>query len=691
MDKYTGVPTQAIADLSKEYEQTIMEQEKKIQSFTDGLQQQIAKEWTLAKEAKRPIEETMIRSLRQRNGIYENDKLAAIREMGGSEMYVLLTLTKCRAFEAWVSDILRPAGDKPWSLDPTPIPELPGYIDDEIKAEISLEMQRIQSEIVSFNAQELPEVQLAFREYMEDLREKLLEMQYQEAKEAAEKMEKVCLDQQIQGNFITAFKGIITDLATFKACILKGPVVRTRKVRKWSNGKGKWEQVLKDELVPEFDRVSPFDFYPAPGASCVDDGFLFERHFLNRGDLVSLIGVPGYKEDNVREALERYDKGLLKELLPIDTERYAIEHGETGTMHRNGKIESLEYWGSVPGRLLTEWGIDGSIDADKEYEINAWIIGDIVIKAVINPDKLGRKPYSVTSFEKVPGSIWGKGIPEMMVDIQDVCNAVARAIVNNSQLASGPMVEINVDKCDANTAMYPWKIFQSTNQTMSESPAVRFYQPNMYVGPLLQVYEFFSLAADETTGVPRWAYGNTNVGGAGQTSSGLSMLMTYAARGIKQNIQNLDDDIVSPTLERQYDYNMAYHQDETIKGDIRVVARGSSALIAREQQTLRLKEVLQLTGNPIDLQLLGGEARIEMLKQMFKAMDVEIESLPDKSKIEEIMDRLEAQFQLQGQNNPENQQAALMGQAPEAKEPQMDNSGQVMGGRDANLNLQEAM
>lgn len=690
------IPVFNNSELQAQEEELLTQQENSASVFTDNLTAHIRKAWQIAREAKRPIEVSMIRSLRARNGIYEPEKLAAIKEMGGSEIYVLLTLTKCRAAEAWINDVLRPVGDKPWTLEPTPIPELPDEVEEEIQNQVTLEVQAMQQELQQYNLLQVPEVIVAFKEYIKGVREHLEKLEMKEAKESASEMSELILDQQVQGNFMSSFKQVINDMITLKAGILKGPVIRRKKVKKWAKQGGQWTQVLKDELVPEFDRVSPFDFYPGPGANSVDDGDMIERHFLKRSDLAALIGVPGYKEETIRKVLDEHDRGYLREVLPLDTERYFIEHGETATMRRTGKIEALEYWGSVQGKYLVEWGVEGDIDTEMEYEVNAWVIGNDTIKAVINPDKLGRKPYAMSSFEKIPGAIWGKGIPEMMSDIQDVCNAVARAIVNNSQLASGPMVEVNVDKCATNTAMHPWKVFQSNNQTMSEAPAVHFHQPQMYVSPLLQVYEFFSLASDETTGVPRWAYGNTNVGGAGSTSSGLSMLMTYAARGIKQVLASLDDDIISPTLQRHYDYNMAYHPDNSIKGDVKILAKGSSSLIAREQQALRIKEMLQVTGNPVDLQLLGLESRLEMLKHLFKSMDLEIESLPENDQLKQIVAQIKQQIQAQQQANvpqsiglsQENQQAQQQGQAPPAKAPQTDNAGNVAGGRDSNLNLQ---
>lgn len=77
-----------------------------------------------------------------------------------------------------------------------------------------------------------------------------------------------------------------------------------------------------------------------------------------------------------------------------------------------------------------------------EYHIEAWLIGNYVIKATINPDPLHRKPYYKTSWENVPGCFWGNSVPDLCRDAQGVCNAAARALVNNMGLSSGPQVMV---------------------------------------------------------------------------------------------------------------------------------------------------------------------------------------------------------------------------------------------------------
>ena len=83
-------------------------------------------------------------------------------------------------------------------------------------------------------------------------------------------------------------------------------------------------------------------------------------------------------------------------------------------------------------------------DLAKEYYANVWVIGNYVLKAVLNYDPLGEKPYAKTSFIKSPGAFWGKGIPEIIEDVQSVCNAATRALVNNMGISRGPRVVVNL-------------------------------------------------------------------------------------------------------------------------------------------------------------------------------------------------------------------------------------------------------
>ena len=91
-----------------------------------GLFSHLEKRWERAKQAKEVHQRHLLENLRQFIGQYDPEELAAIRETGGSEIFMLLTQVKCRAASAWLKDVLLPGGtDRAWRAEPTPIPEVP--------------------------------------------------------------------------------------------------------------------------------------------------------------------------------------------------------------------------------------------------------------------------------------------------------------------------------------------------------------------------------------------------------------------------------------------------------------------------------------------------------------------------------------------------------------------------------------
>jgi len=643
----------------------------------------ISRCWTDAKEAKREVEQEMARALRQRNGTYEPEKLAAIKEMGGSEVYMLMTSTKCRAAEAWINDVYRPIIERPFSLSPTPIPDLPPDIEANIKNDV-YELAQEVLEQAAAAGQMIPDPDLTaeLKKYALSRKDREMQKLKEKATKRADRMAEKIADQFAEGGWINAISEVVSDFCTLQAAVLKGPVLRNRLTQYWAQDEtGKFNVEVEHKVVPEYDRVSPFDIYPAPDSRDPGDGYLIERHRITRQEVQALIGVPGYSEQNIRKVLKDYPTGLYS-YEAIDSERERIELGGNTTSARKGeKLEALEFWGAVPGSMLKEWGLDDDLDDDLDYDINAWKIGSHVIRAVLNPDPLGRKPYYVDSYERVAGSFWGKGIPDLMKDVQDICNAVARAIVNNSALASGPQVEVNTDRAESDEGIYPWKIWQADNQQMSDSPAVRFFQPQIIVNELLRVFEFFSTMSEDQTGIPRWSYCNADMGGAGSTSSGLSMLMGHASKGVKESISHIDK-MVGDCAGRTYDYNMRFDEDDSIKGDCRVMARGSAALVAKEQQVVRIREMLQATNNPADLEIIGLEGRAKLLKAATKDLLDGEEIIPDEQKLMQIVERVrqkEMMLLQQGMG------AGPKGGTPGASPMTLDNAGNPAGGVDTNL------
>jgi hypothetical protein len=618
-----------------------------------GLTAHIRSCWDAALIAKRPIENVMLTAMRQRNGEYEADKLAAIKRQGGSEVYMMITEVKCRAAESWLRDILLDTGTPPWSIEPTPLPDLNPTQAKEIEVALGEQTLKIlEAENRSPSKAELAEL----REMLaQDYRFKVL----QEAQNRTDKMKIKISDQFAQGGWPESFSDFITDLVTYPSAFLKGPIVRRQRSLGWStDADGKTIAQPVDKIAPEFERVDPFRIYPEPGITNVRDGYIFEHHRMPRSELADLVGVPGYDDDAIRKIL---DEGPGASWISEDVELLKEEQERKyhTQMRPTDMYDALEFWGKVSGSMLREWGMDEEEipDEAKEYDANVWVVGNYVIKAVLNYDPLGEKPYAKTSFIKCPGAFWGKGIPEIIEDLQNVCNAAARALVNNMGIASGPQVEVNLERIPANediTQVYPWKIWQVTNDPAGGSaPAIRFSQPDDNANTLVAVYEKFSRLADDHSGIPAYLYGDMNVQGAGRTSSGLSMLMGSAGKGIRQVVMHIDSDVIKPIVERQYVYNMRYEEDESIKGDVNIQPRGAINLANKEQMNVRRIEFLNATANEIDMSIIGKDGRASILREVVKGLQMPVDDIVPSKEKTNYGNRLQANMQIAAQSNQE--------------------------------------
>jgi len=230
-----------------------------------------------------------------------------------------------------------------------------------------------------------------------------------------------------------------------------------------------------------------------------------------------------------------------------------------------------------------------------------------------------------------------------MRDIQRMCNATARALANNMGLASGPQVEVYVDRLADDgdiDDITPMKIWQLTSDpTGGGGRAIQFTQPSSNAGELLAVYKEFELRADDATGIPRYAYGNERTGGAAQTASGLSMLLESASKGIKDAIRHIDDGLIKPRIEYQFYWMLKNDPTIGYSGDIEVVPMGSAALTMKAAEQAKRLELMQaLSGNPAVLEVVGPEAMAMIFKVLFEDANMPEVVIPSGLEIRQKMD-----------------------------------------------------
>ncbi len=601
-------------------------QAEQYQPVIQGLAGHVKNFFTLAQQARFVVEQKMLEALYSRRGEYMPAKAMEIEQQGQTPIYMMLFSVKCRQAESLLRDAMIGAGDeKPWTIKPTPKPDLPQNVVSQIMEQVTQEVQQAQA-----LGQMASIIQIMQR--LRDAKEEAENYIQQEARAKAELMETKMEDQLVEGGYLLALDQFLSDLTTFKAAVVKGPVVRNRANLAWQPDN---TLDVVNELRPEWERVDPFNLYPAPWARDLQTAPFIERHRLTRTDLNALIGVPGYSEDSIRQVLSLYDTGLLKFITTIDSQKAMAEGRNTLTsMVNNDLIDALQYWGSVPGSLLIDWGLKPTEvpDPTKEYEVECWLVGDYVIRAVLNPDPLGRRPYYHTSYERIPGTFWGNSMFDLMKDCQDMCNSAARALASNMAVSSGPQVWVNTDRLpngEEVTNMYPWKVWQGTSDPMGSTAApITFFQPNSNAEALMQVYSQFSSLADDYTGIPRYMTGTEGTPGAGRTASGLSMMIGNASKIIKQVIAGIDQYIIEPMITRLYQHNMQYGDDADMKGDVNIVALGAMSLVTKDAAQVRRNEFLQVVlTSPLAQQIVGVDGAAQLLRETVKTLDMDTDQI----------------------------------------------------------------
>lgn len=594
-----------------------------MEGVVSSLSSLIKRHWSMAKSAKQQVEEDMLSAVRARRGQYDPDKLARIREQGGSEIYMLVFATKARQLKALITDVMNGTGaDKPWTLSHTPTPSIPPEAREEI-------MKEVYDQVYAAEMRGMPMEGDQVRQRLVDAREAITERLMEHARKEAERAEAVVEDTLIEGGYLEALDQFVDDLTTFKTAFIKGPIVRRTRELTWTRGPdGRHAPTVEDKLTTHYERVDPFMIYPVPWARSVNDAPLMERHRLSRSALEAMIGVDGYDEGEIRAVLDNYGAGGLREWLGIDSTRATAE-GRENSVHQDDLIDALQYWGSVSGKMLREWGLNEQDvpDESKEYEVECWLIGSHVIKALINQDPLARRPYYADGFSRQPGSFWHNSLFDVTRDCGDMCNGAARALANNLGISSGPQVAVNVDRIPQGeevTNVYPWKVWQVTSDPAgSSAKPIDFFQPQSNSAELMAVFERFSSMADEYSGIPKYMTGMAGgEGGAGRTASGMSMMITNASKQIKQTLASLDLNIISPMVERQYQHELMYNAEADLKGDLKAIARGALSLVAKETAQVRLNEFMAATANPVDMQIIGLDGRAELLRHAVKRLDM---------------------------------------------------------------------
>ena len=403
-------------------------------------------------------------------------------------------------------------------------------------------------------------------------------------------MQKKIQDQLEESNASKHLRNTAFEMALFGTGVMKGPFAVDKEYPHW-NDDGEYSPTIK--TVPQVSHVSVWNFYPDPDANNMDEAqYVIERHKMSRSQLRQLKKRPFFRDNVIDEAIQ-LGENYNKEFWEDDLSDYAPDHGVE-------RYEVLEYWGMVDVDFLEEQGVDipSELSEVDELQANVWVCNGKLLRMVINPFKPARIPYHAAPYELNPYSFFGVGIAENMDDTQTLMNGFMRMAVDNAVLSGNLLIEIDETNLvpGQDLSLYPGKVFRRQGGAPGQAIfGTKF--PNVS-GENLQLFDKARVLADESTGFPSFAHGQTGVTGVGRTASGISMLMGAAQGSIKSVVKNIDDYLLRPLGEGLFRFNMQFDFDPDIKGDLEVKARGTESLMANEVRSQRLTQFMQIAAAP---------------------------------------------------------------------------------------------
>ena len=589
----------------------------------------IKSRFALAENARDSDERRWLRAYENYRGLY--NKGVKFRESEKSRIFVKITKTKVLAAYGQLVDVIFGTGKFPIGIEETKIPEgekenayldvnnpLPGLetSDRELgnEAPQTLNIEEIDGNRLDYGFSGDGKTLKAgatygtgmFSETLESLAEQtgmLVEgeplqpsPEIKPAQSAARKMEKLVHDQIEESNGSAEIRNSMLEAALLGTGIIKGPFNFNKKLHKWDNtSEGRTYNPL-EVRVPRIEFVSCWDFYPDPSATSVEEcEYIVHRHKMNRSQLRQLKNMPYFNKDAIRECIQmgaNYEEKDFENQLKDDN---SVDESYSQN------FEVLEYWGIMDAEYAREVGIelDDTIDDLDEVQINSWVCGDKLLRAVVNPFTPYRIPYHAFPYERNPYNFFGIGIAENMDDSQQIMNGHARMAIDNLAMAGSLVFDVDESALvgGQNMEIYPGKIFRRQAGMPGQSIyGLKF--PNTAPENMM-MFDKFRQLADEQTGLPSYSHGQTGVQSMTRTASGMSMLLGAASLNVKTVVKNLDDFLLKPLGEAYFQWNMQFLEDKLdVVGDLEVKATGTNSLMQKEVRSQRLTMFLQTAQNP---------------------------------------------------------------------------------------------
>ena len=538
----------------------------------------------------------------------------------GIDAHVNLSAMKAGVVQSYLAESLIQAGQLPWTIQPTPVPDLSD------SGELMVAQSVQQSVEQGFRGD--------LRSLVYSLKSEAARKELEHAQDIADNMMKLITDQCAEGGWNRAMFGFINNFCVYPYAVLAGPIP-TRRVRmQWSG------ETLrpKYETFYEFKSISPWDFWWSPDSPDTQRGTgIFIRQRWTRQQLLDAAKMTSYIGENIIKVLDDSNRNGFRyhwiSNNPEQTDSQVLSWRDNDTT-----IDILIHWGYFSGRELTKYGIPG-LEDDEFYNAMVTMCGRHIIQVLVekNPT-LNKRPVFTASFYTTQDRIPGESIPQRLRDVERCYETCLRYLISNAYYGSAPITEADYARVSKYMSdedigrIIPGSMYFSDPELGNATPAFKYYSLPNNMAAFQNALVYFMDLADRVTNIPAALHGTAQGSGANRTFRGAAMLQSNAVKAIQSAVFNIDEFVYKPLGELLYNYNMIYSKDQTVKGDCKIMARGVTALLQKETDRQNSYEILQMVASAgQQLAALPNGAKIVQwaLKNVFQNMGVPKELLKD--------------------------------------------------------------
>lgn len=519
-------------------------------------------------------------------------------ENDGCTEFFNITRPFVDAADARMGDILLPAGDWNFSMDPTPVPELAEAA--ESKAPIA--DPDTGAPVAGPDGAPATEGDVA-------------ELAMITAFKKVRKAELWVRDQLTECRFHAESRLTISDAAKIGTGVLKGPYPESRTTSVLVDG----ALEIRTDTVFASKRIDPFNFFPA--SDCDGDiqtsSHVIERAHMTGRQLSEL--TDGYREEGIKAVLK---EGPGKRNLEAEDAPTGIKSAD------DDRFEVWYHYGDIQVRdlALLDENVNPSYSEDGEEDdegMDAYVsativmVNDTIIKGHLNPLTSGGFPYDVFPWQKVAGQVWGIGVARQGRVPQKMFLASSRALMNNMALSSAPILGVLqhaiIPLGGGGWQLRGGKIFalREQSEVRSIKDAITSIEVPSMQAELTANIQLALKMMEDATGVTFLLQGQQ--GSAPDTVGGMQMLQQNASAFLRRVARLYDEYITERHIHRYYQALLLEEGMDDAKGDLRIRALGSSALLERETQQMQLQQIMQLAEDP-SYQLSKPSVAHEMLR-----------------------------------------------------------------------------